>query len=129
MIPARAGINDPIGARPAAGLAPPAPPVFNGPMPYRDLTPAELARRAAALDRAIALKQLECDCVDALGHHHLDRADLGWVLSTVAGTAGTLTAVGEGKRYSRNSDRLARLHDELAALRTEREIIESWLDG
>lgn len=98
----------------------------NAGMPYRDLTPAELDARAEALDRAIALKQFECDCVDALGHHHLDRSDLGWLLSIPAGTAGTLTAVTEGRRYSRASDRLGALHDELAALRTEREIVESW---
>lgn len=99
-------------------------------MPYRDLSLDELTRRAAALDRAIALKEFECACIDAVGHHHLDRADLGWVVSIAAGTAGTagtLTAVSEGKRYSRTTDRLDALHDELAALRTEREIVDSWL--
>ncbi len=95
-------------------------------MPYRDLTAAELETRAAELDRAIALKQFECDCVDVLGHHHLDRSDLGWVLSIPASAAGTLTAVTAGRHYSRTVDRLAKLHDELAALRTEREVLESW---
>jgi len=95
-------------------------------MPYRDCTQEELDARAAALDRAIALKAFECDCVDALGHHHLDRSDMGWILSIPANAAGTLTAVTEGRRYSRAVDRLAKLHDELAALRTEREVLESW---
>lgn len=98
-------------------------------MPYRDSTPADLDARAEALDRAIALKQFEYDCVDALGHHHLERADLGWILSIPASAAGTLTAVSEGRRYTRAVDRLAKLHDELAALRTEREIVESWRAG
>lgn len=95
-------------------------------MPYSEMSPEELETRAAALDRAIALKQFECDCVDTLGHHHLDLADLGWILSIPAGTAGTLTAVTNGRRYARSTDRLAALHDELHALRTEREIVESW---
>ncbi len=98
-------------------------------MPYSDLSPEELDDRAAALDRAIALKQFECDCVDAIGHFHLDRSDLGWLLSIPASGAGTLTAVTEGKRYCRAADRLTALHDELAALRTEREILESWRAG
>ena len=95
-------------------------------MPFRDLSQDELDERAAALDRAIALKAFECECVDALGHHHLDRSDLGWILSIPASAAGTLTAVTEGRRYSKAVDRLARLQDELAALRTEREVLESW---
>lgn len=94
-------------------------------MPHRSLTPEALDARLADIERAIALKQFECDCVEALGHHHLERADLGWVLSIVAGTAGTLTAVSEGKRYSKHSDRASVLHDELAALRAEKEAIEA----
>ncbi len=96
-------------------------------MPHRDLTPDALDDRLRTIERAIALKQFECDCVEALGHHHLERADLGWVLSIVAGTAGTLTAVTEGKRYSQHSERASTLHDELAALRAEKEAIEAML--
>lgn len=95
-------------------------------MPFRDHTADELDARAEALDRAIALKEFECACIDALSHHHLDRSDLGWILSIPASAAGTLTAVTNGRRYGRSVDRLARLHDELAALRTEREVLESW---
>ena len=98
-------------------------------MPSRDLNPDHLTERLAALDRAIELKLFECDCVDALGHRELAHSDLGWIMSIIAGAAGTTTAVWHGKRFSRESDRLMALHEELQALRTEREVIETLLIG
>lgn len=102
--------------------------VFDRPMALQTPERDDLRQRLERLDRAIALKQFEIDCAAALGHQDLERSDLGWLVSILDGPLGTVTAVLNGRRSARRADHTADLGQELASLRTEREILEALLE-